>query len=367
MKTDDFDDAIRKKLESIDYAFKKEDIERIHGYVQKNSSSVSFWKRYFQVFFLSGNALALIASLIMNYEQMKQQDAFSKKIETLEKDIAQTKKNSISHKVYDTIVVRSAPMVFENTQKDYPVVASIQRIGFQDISGSTVQHNYDGSLSENGNSWQTKRSKSFSGEKPDLNNQKINSRELFANGLNHKEKNEGEDLNENSDANLGSQKEQTDFYTSIQQEKNNVYAKNYPKSTTLKNQKNSIAYLSKSENKKDSIVVVDSLTKKGKEQENSILSPKIVKKKLHIKNHLSLKNIGYQAGWGLEKANNQIGVTFLGELFVSKRFSINAGIKMLSITNDHYKDEDEFYNKRTEQFNTAYVPNLPNSSLSMVS
>jgi hypothetical protein len=364
MKTDDFDDAIRKKLESIDYAFKKEDIERIHDYVQKNSSFVSFWKRYFQVFFLSANTLVLVASLILNYKQIKEQGAFSKKIETLEKDIAQAKGNSISFKVHDTIIViRSAQNVFENTQE----IASTQRIGYKNIPGSTVQANYDGWLSESDNSWQMKSSKSFSGEKPYLNKQKTSSGRLFANGLNHKEKNEREDLNKNSNAiNSASQKGQIDS-DSIQQEKNNGYAENYSESTILKSQENSIAYLFKAENKRDSIVA-DSLVKKViVEHKDSISSPAIVKKKMHVKNNLSLKNLGYQAGFGIEKANGQIGGSFIGELFVSKRFSINAGIKSLNIAANHYKDENDFYNKRQEKFNTIYAPNLSDNSLSTVS
>jgi hypothetical protein len=93
MKTENFDDAIRRKVESINHIFKEEDIDRVHNYVSTNKMTISFWKTYGFGSVIATSVLMISGLLFWNIKQMQEQKVLINKIETLEKNEIQLKAN----------------------------------------------------------------------------------------------------------------------------------------------------------------------------------------------------------------------------------------------------------------------------------
>jgi hypothetical protein len=360
MKTENFDDSVRRKLESIDYSFKEQDVEHVHQYVQNNLPSFSFWKRFRQTFILSLYGITLVGLLTWNYKQFQQQEVLLKNIETLQKTIALTKSNPKRSKVpVTTAGINYLVREIENVtvlddKEDYEIkqennhnyIAGNYNFDKHALQNKSVKkHNKKSSTSEEMNyTYQPDQNEKFSYSK------KLNFKKATINNSSRIDDSNLQSL-QDAPTNLHRQEDGNEILS----EKNLE-----PANTTTLNQlsNSSISKILEGDN----LIHPDSLVKKNESDKNAVPKPNKAYRKERAKNHLSLKNLGYQAGVSIEKSNNQIGIAFLGELFVSKRFSINSGIKLLNITKEHYRDKDDFNNKRNESFCSTYIPNASDTS-----
>jgi len=86
MKTEDFDDSIRKKIESLYSSHDQHDVDRIYDYLQ--SSKVKNSKRRYVIFGIIYSILFIVGGLITwNISQMKEHDKLQKTVEILKTDL----------------------------------------------------------------------------------------------------------------------------------------------------------------------------------------------------------------------------------------------------------------------------------------
>ena len=104
MKTEEFDDALRQKIESINPLYEEGDIDKVHNYVTKNRSMYSNNRlRY-----LIGTSLAglVIAGLLLwNISQWNEHKDLIQKVETLQKNLAQSESKPALIKT-DTVIIK---------------------------------------------------------------------------------------------------------------------------------------------------------------------------------------------------------------------------------------------------------------------
>ena len=92
MKTEDFDDAIRQKMGSIDSSHDQEEVELIHRFIQTSKPKGS--NRLDVVFGFLAVVLLIMGSLLTwNIFQMKEHDELKQTVQNLEANLKQSKSN----------------------------------------------------------------------------------------------------------------------------------------------------------------------------------------------------------------------------------------------------------------------------------
>jgi uncharacterized protein YlxP (DUF503 family) len=103
MKTEDFDDAIRNKFESINQKYEEQEIENVYNYVKQNFHA-PFWKTYGpKMLYISGIA-AMSGLLIWNVVEHKENKILAQTVDSLKNKTAIVSPVVISTKP-DTVFV----------------------------------------------------------------------------------------------------------------------------------------------------------------------------------------------------------------------------------------------------------------------
>ena len=69
MNIDKYNDAIKKKLESIEPKFEENDWDEMKSFMALNVPKGSLWNRYGRLFLYSSGAILLLSSLFFNIKQ----------------------------------------------------------------------------------------------------------------------------------------------------------------------------------------------------------------------------------------------------------------------------------------------------------
>lgn len=88
MKTDQFDEALRRKFENFQPPYREEDIDRIHGYV-KQHIPLSFWQRFGNVFTYSIGTLVIVSLITTATYQYYENKNLLHKVEELNQKVEQ--------------------------------------------------------------------------------------------------------------------------------------------------------------------------------------------------------------------------------------------------------------------------------------
>src|ERR1035438_1314462 len=104
MKTENFDESVRQKIESIDPHYDEKDIDNAHDYIIKNRSRFS--KRGLVYLASASFAVILIAGLFTwNIKQMNNQKQMVQTIDNLKKNFAEAQMKPAVFK-RDTVIVK---------------------------------------------------------------------------------------------------------------------------------------------------------------------------------------------------------------------------------------------------------------------
>jgi hypothetical protein len=105
MKTEHFDDTIRRKVKSIYHGFNEEDVERVYNHVASKNKPISFWLGNRTSILISILALLTTSSLLyLNYKQAKEQKSLIVKLEQLQKEMKKVNPNTETNRV-DTVYI----------------------------------------------------------------------------------------------------------------------------------------------------------------------------------------------------------------------------------------------------------------------
>ena len=86
MKTENFDDAIRRKVESINHQFTEKDIERVHNYVNANKGPLWLRGPFRRLLVYSFTGLVLTGIITWQLTKIHDREILKQTVETLKKD-----------------------------------------------------------------------------------------------------------------------------------------------------------------------------------------------------------------------------------------------------------------------------------------
>jgi hypothetical protein len=361
MKTEDFDDAIRGKLEGINQKFDEEDIDRVYNYVSHNIH-VPFWKAYgVKILYVSG-AAAMIALMVWNGFQYHENRELRQQVTSLQSQINSTNQNiSITKPLsiqYEKAINRISSQknedreektvqILEHAVKNNNAYATETNIATENDVADAMQTNTDLVLKDN---------KVI--QDPEIviseSNQAIDP-ETVTTQLQKSDTNLLEKstivLENNS---IVASKIKTDTITVP----NTESVENKPvivESSEKKNIDSSVVAVNPEKQKQTSSFsmsalfrnIGNSLASTTNETQNS---------------HISIKNLRFRGGIEVEKANLQLGAGLVGEVLISKRWGLSSGIKVLNVNNEKYVDEDDFHHKKGMPFQHVYSKNVPDTT-----
>ena len=82
MKTDNFDEAFRRKVEGFNPPFRDDEIDRIQGFVNRHIP-LSFWQRFGHIFTYSIGTVIIVSLLITTIYQANENKILLNKISNL--------------------------------------------------------------------------------------------------------------------------------------------------------------------------------------------------------------------------------------------------------------------------------------------
>ncbi len=395
MKADKFDDAIRKKLESIVPSQSEQDIEKVHQFVKLNRPP-TFWGQYGSL--VSFTAVAgIVASMVViiltqRYENTHLQNQLAK-IQQTAPTVAPTLGNSKAN-VEDTL--QKLPM---------PQSASGDEGLLIQKNNSNNQENEPNSISDKEatkNQPINSNSTTLIKEKSSVNNpslvaknvektgiSKVENQQLITRNSEIKPENSATEkvLNSKNITKNFAQKDLVDDAyltdnTSVKVSKNqklkrgktiqNTATEPIPDFSPKMNE--TIASEKNEPNKVLSEkLMLNSLFNKGVSMNNLVnMNPKMPQTLLPVSNadvqvggwNISFKNITYRVGLGMDFGRETIGRSFVVDAFLTERFSINTGVRLLSYHGDIFDNEMNFRMKKAQDFRALYAPRLlPNQDI----
>ncbi len=341
MKTENFDDAIRRKVENVNHQYSGEDIDRVYNYVIKHKTFP--WRRDAVIVVSVATAMMMGGLLIHYINQQETNQQLLQKIDTLQHKLAHTVVSSSLVKA-DTVYVTKYIVQTQPIQKDKNE-ASIKA----NNNTSNVSEEKSESISYNGNTDPSEKSAS--------SNIPLTSRQTkFKTDLNSKKKNtSGSHLNVENNPSLT----QNDPTGNANAKDENSSARELAENGIEKTSPVALSEPSVNVTKESVLSSAQPLAQNGN---GAVSADTLPTKKVKFHNPLSsLNNFQYRAGIGVEGGSNQLGFSVLAETFLSKRWSVSAGLKFMSI-HDHFHDANDFSNKKGNDFRGVYTPNGSDTS-----
>ncbi|MDP4268034.1 MAG: hypothetical protein Q8880_11435 [Bacteroidota bacterium] len=347
MKTDKFDDAIRRKVENIKQDYGEEDIDKAYNYVNRNMSYAN-WKRYVPATLIASSVLLIAGLLTWNISQSIQQKKLLQKVDTLISSLAKAKANIPTSKT-DTIVITKYIIKTSGNSQNINQKSSNETVSTIDKKGNSQKTSEIIINNKNNEPTEVKITDNKQIVKTNLQNAAPqNASEIISNNNNilksadnkstyikqPDEVNNTEKLSQKSD-NVIKNNNDLKYYESKPQDSVSIINK---KKDELKE-----AFRLDSLNNNKSLTIISSSPDTSKSENKSGSS---------IIN--SLRNIHYQIGLGFEGANRQKGIGLVGEVFLTDRWSISTGLKILGINNEKYFDDNDFHQHKGEYLRNVY-------------
>ena len=366
MKTEEFDDAIRRKAESVYFNPKEEDIDRIHKHVSGNIAAPSFLKMYGLYTAVCLSLLIIGGLATWNIVQYRENASLSAKVEKLDQEV---KNNALVNSNSDTRSNENSAVNSENPANSVSTASnenntpeneqlsssksnSISSNATSTVSSSIAttnkyQNSHNNTYGNNStllNSSNTTTAAQSQNNKAVADNQ--NPAPAYVNN-NVAAKNS---LTNPGSANTTSQKNENSSSGNVTNEQAANTGDNATNEKLAKESKSTAPAAntdSISEHTKNSAVADNTPAPDNK------LYSKPTKEK-HSSSNFSLKNLHYMAGIGAEGGNKQNGFGIYGQVALSDRWSFGAGIKSLMVNNEDYDDDDDFHNKKGVNFKKTF-------------
>lgn len=376
MKTDKFDEEFRRKVENFHPPFNDKEIDRIQSYVDQHIP-LSFWQRFGHVFTYSVGALIIVTLLTTTvyktYEnksllnqisvlntQLEQAKADSSATTITQKEILVEKidtvfvtryipiptnneSESLEGKITKTIEPNTSPKFVHELTKD--AKNDIESIDKEDFTTNTSENNLDKNVSKIRESGASLK-KNVTKNEPSRNND--------------------ESVNESSVSLKSTNTEKRDFVKTEQISANSIDA-SLPISRP-----NSVAKATESFRFNDAHL---SYRRYNFGENKAVfdlssrdfilpkLSVKISNKKSFKLPTITLPNLKYRVGFGVEMADKYGGFNVLTDILVSKRWSITTGIGFATFFDEEdFDDEDEFRRDTKKDFRKEYESRINDNS-----
>jgi hypothetical protein len=346
MSIDKYNDAIKKKLESIAPKFEQTDWDEMKSFMALNVPKGSLWNRYGRFFLYSTGAILLLSSLFFNLKQNYDNKSLLKANELLLKkfDAKQVVK---TEKVYQTDTVYLTKYITK----------------WHSIDNTIAQSNFEENLKT-------------TDSQPFITNNKIIENETKAVLLSPNRGNQTYqntvNINKLGSQNKNNSSKDVENFQTISQTRNETFKQtfepiNVPKNTATKEINELV-----SDNKIQNISELNSIPFNSnaylwtKQYPKINLITKIPVDALAQRNHITIKlpsvslaNLKYRVGVSFDVGNEQIGGSLLSDVLLSKHWSMNTGLRFLNITGKSYYTAEQYLFDTKQDFRKLYAPYVP--------
>ncbi|GGD48302.1 hypothetical protein GCM10011514_10420 [Emticicia aquatilis] len=346
MNIDKYNDAIKKKLESIEPKFEENDWDEMKSFMALNVPKGSIWSRYSRLFLYSTGAILLLSSLFFNIKQNYDNTSLLKINELLVNKTG-TKQATQTQIVYQTDTVYLTKYITK----------------WRTIDNTIAQSDLDGNL------------KTIDGQ-PFITNNQIIDKEMKAalpSPIKENQTNQNtvtisklgvENKNNLSKdvENIQPLSQATNGITNQILEPTNL------SENTLKIAKNELISDSKIQNLSEinRIPFNQNVYLWTKQDPKINFITKMPVDALAQRKHITIKlpsislvNLKYRVGVSFDVGNEQIGGSLLSDVLLSKHWSMNAGLRFLNITGNSYYTSEQFLFVTKQDFRQLYAPYIP--------
>lgn len=323
MKTEKFDDAIRRKVESVEFPHDDGDVAKVLNYISLQKAP-GFWASYGKLLTYSISSLVITGLLIFNVVQHIENKTLQQHVAILQSQLL--KKDSLARTSY--LALSHSP-VYQRNSVDMEALRTRQEID-QKLAGLTLTNK---TASEESLTIQNLKAKKILSQTSHY----FPENDVFSDTPAGSEKQSKlTSLIGNLLTNRGSRKdnggnnvelamqEPSSLLPHVAVDQRNPLEKSYP----------SIGFVP---------VPLDTM-----EYENRFSW-----------SDLSFKNISYRVGVGADLLNG-FNTALWTEAFLSDRWSLNAGLSKGSLSETGYNSEDDFSRDKGEPFRDKYAIMLPN-------
>lgn len=382
MKTDEFDEAFRRKVESFHPPFSKDEIDRVHGYVNQYIP-LSLWQRFKHIFNYSVGTLVILTLITTTIFQANENKSLLNKISELNNQLKEPRTQTVVNGTSLPVIIKKIDTVYvvqhikhKITIHDYEQdIATQARLN--KIEEASAENNIE--VSEN----MVIASKNKNGKSISNLNKIGIVKQNFPQSNNENKinvTNKGTITNKQTESTIqqnGFLNMKSDYQNASEDhaDKNKNNTNQITNNQPIHDFQNSLNQPILEEVSSNKIVLKD-LKSRGYQPFG--LSPAIsfAERQLKTKNwvnlstkksgfsmpQISLPTLKYRIGLGSNIDNSQFGTSILTEVLFSKRWSITTGINVSFLGFEHFGDEDDF-KKRTEQdFRKQHDLDLPLSS-----
>ncbi len=346
MSIDKYNDAIKKKLESIEPKFEENDWDEMKSFMALNVPKGSIWHRYGRFFLYSTGAILLLSSLFFNLKQNYDNKSLLKTNELLLQkiDAKQAIKTQI---IYQTDTVYLTKYITK----------------WHTIDNAIAQSDLDKNL------------KNIDNQSFITNNEIINkeTKAVLPNQVKEKQTHQNiVNISKLGTENITIASKDVENIQPINEVKNEtinqIFEPNNVSGNTSRIEKNELV----SDNKIQNLSELNSipfnqnayLWTKQDSKINFITKMPIdaLAQRKHITIKLpsiSLANLKYRVGVSFDVGNEQIGVSVLSDVLLSKHWSMNAGLRFLNITGTSYYTSEQYLFATKQDFRQLYAPYVP--------
>ncbi len=347
MKTDKFDEAFRRKVESFHPPFRDAEIDSVQAYV-KHHTPLSFWQRWGHTFTYTVGAGVILSLLVITLKQSNENKNLLNKITNLSQKTPKNTAEPVPKKV-----------IIEKTDTVY-VVKYIEQekrvVGKNIVTGETYSTKLATPMNilETNDEAEKKFSKTVNNlerEIPDSQSKIVvlNKNEIAKNNISEviSESNVQERIS--SIRNDISQNQLTD----LQQKNSSINIMSAAEKSI------NLLIINRLESKK----YISSTEKIASNLGNrSLIAPKFEQSQSSKRPTIALPELKYRVGLGGNMSYGQAGTSVLVEALITKRWSVTSGLNIALLGYERFGDEDDFRRKKDKDFRNEYPNNVPSTN-----
>jgi hypothetical protein len=397
MKTDNFDEAFRRKVESFHPPFRDDEIDQIQGYVNQHIP-LSFWQRFGHTFTYSLTTIIIVSLLTNTIYQANENKNLLNKIANLNNKLEQNQAviavndtpKSVFIEKFDTIyvvkhIIKEIPVI-EEINSSSPSITQLSEIETQSVVSVTFKEENIGRL----NSKETTKN---TGLVSANNVQKV------SNLTNPAKPNEVVIANresKNSRPNVIKTGILPTKVSEVRQVSNLPKDKNFTEKVAneqmISSQSNAIKSSSSVESNfsdnttqvgnvldnslqinTDKVLAISDLRRKMFSSFDLKFAFDLSNRRLHSphyvakpKEHKSFRfpnvampNLKYRVGLGANADLGQVGTSLLTDILFAKRWSVTSGVNMSFLGFERFGDEDDFRRRTDKDFRDEHGVTIP--------
>ena len=326
MKNEIFDEVLKQKIERQNLLATEQEIDRVHQHVRQNFSSTNnSWIKWAA----ATSAIALISTLVFwNIQQQNLNEKLLMAINDLQKELGKTNQlvvqNQIENNTHVQNIRKESQQQIAQLQTGLKRLETIKNSHFY-TGNNVVDHTFvNGSKSLN---FENKSGFRVAG---------------LANNIPNNDKIEIQNVPQKEIQIKGTEGYGELASNHISQENNQALTKTESAINAVVN---------------DSIIVAGNQSNNGNKNIQNQSDTIEIEKALAPKSKPFdfLKSFKYRLGVNGEFAHEQMGVGLFGELLLNRHWSVVAGLKKGMITSDHFKDDEDYYFRKSRDFRSEYA------------